>query len=264
MRQGSIYCIGLLSPMLLAQASTAPTPAPTPQIESSTAVPAQAWQFVTLANQARATAGLAPLQWDAALATAAHQHCQRMAAEGNVSHRYAGEPDLSQRAAQAGAHFSLIEENVAVGAAPAAIHEQWMGSPEHRFALLSPDVDQVGVGVVASGDALYVVADFARAVPALSQAQVEAAIAGLLRAKGISVLDDPTEVRVFCALPRGAKSSGQAGYLIRWQDADLTQLPQSLVDHIKSGDYKKGAVGSCPPHDVEDAFTVYRVAVFLY
>jgi uncharacterized protein YkwD len=52
------------------------------------------------------------------LAAAARRHCLRMAAEGPISHRYEGEPDLSERAAQAGAHFSLIEENVAVGPDP--------------------------------------------------------------------------------------------------------------------------------------------------
>ena len=89
----------------------------------------EAWQIVQLANQARAAAGAGPLTWDPALSAAARQHCLRMAAEGPISHRYGGEPDLDQRAGQAGAHFSLIEENVAVGPTPARIHEEWMNSP---------------------------------------------------------------------------------------------------------------------------------------
>ena len=84
---------------------------------------AEAEQIFALANQARAQAGVGRLQWDPALAAAALQHCQRMAAEGPIAHRYGGEPDLSGRAAQAGAHFSVIEENVAVGPSADAIHE---------------------------------------------------------------------------------------------------------------------------------------------
>src|SRR5271157_6069199 len=62
-------------------------------------------QVFALGNQARAQAGLASLAWDRALAAAALQHCRMMAAAGPVSHQYRGEPDLSSRAALAGAHF---------------------------------------------------------------------------------------------------------------------------------------------------------------
>src|SRR5579862_6923282 len=76
---------------------------------------AAAEQVFVLANQARMQAGVGRLQWDPALAAAALKHCLRMAQEGPIAHRYGGEADLSARAAQAGAHFSVIEENVAIG-----------------------------------------------------------------------------------------------------------------------------------------------------
>ncbi len=85
------------------------------QQQAGQVMPAAAEQLFALANQARAEAGAGRLKWDGALAEAARQHCLRMAAEGPISHRYGGEPDLSDRAGQAGAHFSLIEENVALG-----------------------------------------------------------------------------------------------------------------------------------------------------
>jgi uncharacterized protein YkwD len=72
-------------------------------------------QLFAMGNQARAKAGVAPLEWDPALAAAARKHCERMVAEGAISHRYGGELDLSERASSAGAHFGLIEENIAVG-----------------------------------------------------------------------------------------------------------------------------------------------------
>ena len=220
-----------------------------------------------LANQARAQAGAGPLQWDAALATAARQHCLRMAAEGSISHQYAGEQDVSARAAQAGAHFSLIEENVALAPTPAAIHDGWMHSPGHRANLLNPKVDHVGVAVVAGRDGLYVVADYERAVAVLSQAQIEAQIAGLVKASGIAIQPNPTLARTACAaegaMPRPA-SGQRPRFVMYWEDAQLTQLPKDLADALASGKYHQAAVGSCSPQGDEGAFTAYRIAVLLY
>jgi uncharacterized protein YkwD len=123
-------------------------------------LPAEAEEIRAMANQARAQAGAGRLEWDQALAAAALEHCQRMAAEGPISHQYRGEPDLSARAAQAGAHYSVIEENVAIGPSADRIHEEWMQSPGHRANLLSPDVDRVGIAVVAARGVLYAVADY--------------------------------------------------------------------------------------------------------
>jgi uncharacterized protein YkwD len=255
-----ILCLALVAPAALAQAPRASAS----QVEDSHAIQAEAWEIVALANQARAAGGAGPLRWDAALAAAARQHCLRMAAEGPIAHRYGGEPDVGGRAAQAGAHFSLIEENVAIGPTPAAIHEEWMHSPDHRANLLNPEVDRVGVALVASRGVLYAVADYARAAPVLTQAQVEAAIASLLRAQGVTLLADPTDARAYCAQNRGAKGSSQPGFRMLWQGADLTRLPQQLLDRIASGRYRQAAVGSCPPRDLEGSFTAYRVAVLLY
>jgi hypothetical protein len=230
----------------------------------SGAIQPEAWQIVQLANQARAAAGAGPLKWDWALARAARQHCLRMAAEGPISHRYGGEPDLDQRAGQAGAHFSLIEENVAIGPTPARIHDEWMNSAGHRANLLNPKVDRVGVAVVASRGVLYAAADYERSVPVLTQTQVEASIAQLLRDRGVTVPDDPTDARAYCAQGSVAINSGGAGFRMMWQEADLSKLPKGLRERLASGQYSRAAVGSCPEKDVEGSFTAYRVAVLLF
>jgi hypothetical protein len=247
-------------PVVLAQAS----PSSSTQSDRSRSIQPEAWQIVQLANQARAAAGAAPLKWDWALAAGARQHCLRMAAEGPISHRYGGEPDLDQRAGQAGAHFSLIEENVAVGPTAARIHDEWMNSSGHRANLLNPQVDRVGVAVVSSRGVLYAVADYERSVAILSQAQVEASIAQLLHARGITVRDDPTEARAYCTQGKGAGNSSESGFRMLWQEADLTILPRQLRDRLASGQYGQAAVGSCPAQGVEGSFTAYRVAVLLY
>ncbi len=224
-------------------------------------------QIFALANEARAKAGVGRLQWDPALAAAALYHCQRMAAEGPIAHRYGGEADVSGRAAKAGAHFSVIEENVAVGPSADAIHAEWMQSPGHRSNLLSPDVDHVGVAVVAARGELYAVADYSRAVEQLSAPQVEARVASLIRVSGVAILADPSVARSACTSDAGMPRTAGAPmlrFIMRWQDADLTRLPQTLVQKLASGNYRQAAVGSCPAQIAEGSFTAYRVAVLLY
>jgi uncharacterized protein YkwD len=250
------------APMLFAS----PAPAANIQLGNNQALRAKAQQLFVLGNQARAAHGLNPLRWDPALASAALSHCVRMAAEGPISHRYADEPDVSERAGQAGAHFSLIEENVAVGPYPASIHRAWMNSPHHRENLLSPEVDRVGVAVVARGDVIYAVVDFERTVEVLSREQVETALQNLLQVSGVSVHPNPAGARLACALDHGLPDSLDGlrpEFIVRWQDADLSHLPAQLMDRIVTGKYKEAAVGSCAPQSADNAFTVYRVAVLL-
>lgn len=227
----------------------------------------QAEQLFALANQSRAAQGVGPLKWDSALAAAALAHCRRMAQEGELSHRYGGEADLTDRAGLAGAHFSFIEENIALGSYVDQIHSGWMHSPPHRANLLNPNVDHVGIAVVAAQGVYYAVADYARAVQMLAASQIESEVAGLIRPSGVAIRNDPDLARAACALDHGlpqAASGPQPQFVIRWQSADLTHLPPDLVSKLGSGDYKQAAVGSCSPRNVEGDFTVYRVAVLLY
>ncbi len=237
------------------------------QSETGANLQAEAEQVLALANHARHIAGAGQLQWDPALAAAALYHCRWMVREGQIAHRYGGEPDLAQRAADAGAHFGVIEENVAIGPSAAGIHEEWMESPGHRANLLSPDVDRVGIAVMASRGVLYAVADYTQGVPSLSASQVEARVADLIRVSGIAIANDHALARTACAtdsgLPRGATGS-QPRFIMRWQDSDLDKLPQALADKLSTGNYRSAAIGSCPAPAGESAFSAYRVAVLLY
>jgi hypothetical protein len=254
--KGLIVCLALAPIVSMAQAPSLDLRAVQIQPES--------WQIVMLANQARAEARSGPLQWDPALAAAARQHCLRMAAEGPIAHRYGGEADVADRAGQAGARFSLIEENVAIGESPESIHDAWMHSPDHRANLLSPDVDRVGVAVVASRGVLYAVADYERSVPVLTQTQVEASIAELLRSRGMDLTGNPKDARASCVQDGLAASGKRPGFLMLWQGAELNRLPDALLNRISSGRYHQATVGSCQPQVAENSFTAYRVAVLLY
>ncbi len=52
-----------------------------------------------------------------------------------------------------------------------------MLSPPHRANLLNPAYNVVGLGVVRSGDRLYIVQDFGHALPNYSAAEVKDRIA---------------------------------------------------------------------------------------
>jgi uncharacterized protein YkwD len=265
-RQALVLSLALAAPLALMHPALAQAPWSRPaQIASSNAIQQEAWQLVLLANQSRAQAGAGLLRWDAALAAAARQHCLRMAAEGSISHQYPGEPDAGQRAAQAGAHFSLIEENVAIAPTPAAIHDGWMNSPHHRDNLLNPQVDHVGIAVVAGRYGLYAVADYERTVAVLSQTQIEAQVAGLLR--GVTIQLDPSLARTSCAaegaLPHPA-SGPRPRFAMYWEGADLTRLPKELSGALASGKYQQASVGNCSPQGEEGSFTAYRIVVLLY
>jgi Cysteine-rich secretory protein family len=229
--------------------------------------PAKAEQLYAMANETRAQAGLHRLEWDPALAEAAMKHCLRMAEEGPISHRYGGEPDLAARAGAAGAHFSLIEENIAVGPYPGKIHQEWLESPGHRDNLLNPEINRIGMAVVAAQGVLFAVADYARGVPVMETVQVESTVAALLRAKGVAVRRDATDARAACQLDRGLPSLVGADppqFAMRWQGPDPDRLPSELIERLGSGRYRQAEVGSCPARNVEGSFTVYRVAVLLY
>jgi len=120
-------------------------------------------ELFAAANQARRAQGLAPLRWDESLATAARRHAKVMAVRGSSQHGFEGEPSLSARVKQAGAHFSWLSENVTQGPTPEFIHVQLMKSPPHRANILDRDMDSIGVGVVERDGQFFAVEDFSQA-----------------------------------------------------------------------------------------------------
>jgi uncharacterized protein YkwD len=114
-------------------------------------------------NQARRARGLAPLRWDDRLAAAARLHAEVMAQRGSAQHGFTGEPTLTTRVKQAGAHFSWLSENVTQGPSPRFIHSQFMNSPPHRANILDRDMDSIGVGAVERGGQLFAVEDLSQA-----------------------------------------------------------------------------------------------------
>ena len=229
---------------------------------------AESQQLVALANRARAQAGVPALKWDPALAQAALKHTRRMVSEGGaIQHDYPGELALSERAGLSGAHFNLIEENIAVGPTSAEIHDAWMHSKLHRENMLNPEVNRIGVAVIARRGVLYATADFMRAVEAYTPVQVEERVGSLIARAGLKLVRDHSLAREACKADRGfprVEYGAQPGFVMRWQDSDVSHLPDNLVRQLSSKRFHEAAVGSCPPNGEAGTFTAYRVAVLLY
>jgi uncharacterized protein YkwD len=114
-------------------------------------------------NQARKAQGLPALRWDDSLAIAARRHAAVMAEHGEAQHQFGGEPSLSARVKQTGAHFGWLSENVTVGPSIDFVHNQFMNSPNHRANVLDRDMDSVGIGVIERAGRLFAVEDFSQA-----------------------------------------------------------------------------------------------------
>lgn len=256
--------LGLVGAVILMCETAAICQQPDTQSKNEGTDAQAAHQLLDLANGARVSAGLAKLEWDAGLANAAMKHCLRMSTEGQIAHRYPGEDDLTTRVGASGAHFRIIEENIAVASRVTLIHQGWLDSTEHRANLLNPRVDRVGIAVVTAQGVHFAVADYAEGVPELTQTEVEAVFAKLLRARGLMISNETGEARAYCAGPDVFFHDEIPQSMTRWQDPEVSRLPEELVRQLATSRYRKAAVGSCPPRDVNGAFTTYRVAVLLY
>jgi uncharacterized protein YkwD len=135
-------------------------------------------QILELANRSRQQAGAPPLTMDSGLSRAARVHAQAMLEARQLSHQFDGEPSLPQRLAAA-TQLQLDQEgeNVALDMDPAQAEQHLMLSPPHRANLLNPNYNVIGMGVIRSGDRLYVVQDFGHALPNYSLPEVKDRIA---------------------------------------------------------------------------------------
>lgn len=225
----------------------------------------KAERIFELTNQDRANQGLQPLRWNSALASAAAVHAARMKEERTLSHQYEGEPDLQERAAQAGAHFQAIAENIAMGPSAEAIEKQWMKSVPHRQNILDPEMNSIGIAVIEKGGYLYAVEDFADANAALTREQIEERVGDLLRAQKIDPSGPRSVGEETCTMgegiPASASQAGQVKAVMRFQTPDLSKLPDQIMQQLQTGRFTKAAVGACKSGGV---FTTYRVAVVLY
>jgi hypothetical protein len=212
------------------------------------------------ANRERVSRGLSALRWDDALAAAARDHAQRMAQSNALSHQFPGEPSLKDRTRQAGAHYSVIAENVAEGPSPAVIHSEWMNSAPHRANLLDPDLNAIGIAVVRSGSMLFAVQDFSQSVLSLDYQQQENQVGRLVAARGVK-LADTGDARKAC-IANGSFTATYPSLVMRFETSDLTRLPAEIDDKLRASQYHSASVVACDPTSSE--FSHYRIVIILF
>lgn len=108
----------------------------------------------------------APLRWDAAVARVALRHSEEMAREHRLSHTDVNGRTPAARMSEAGIAWTMVAENVAMAPSIEAANRMMMSEPSfqtnHRGNILDRRLNVVGIGVVASGDELWVTEDFLR------------------------------------------------------------------------------------------------------
>ena len=219
-------------------------------------------QLFELLNQERAAQGLSALRWDEALFKAARKHALRMADLNLLEHQLPNEANLEGRLTEAGAHFSVIAENIAFGGTPQTIHHGWMNSPGHRKNILDPRLTTVGIAVVHGQGALFAVQDFSQAVLQLSTEQQEQKMIGLLTARGFHSASSSVEARRACEAGSGFGGSNARG-MMRMELTDLDKLPEDIEKKLRSNPLAKAQVGACRAN-APAGFTRYRIAVLFF
>jgi uncharacterized protein YkwD len=216
--------------------------------------------LLSLANEARVQAGAPPLTLDAGLSRAARAHAETMFAARQLSHQFEGEPSLPQRlAAATQTQLDQEGENIALDFDAAAGHKHLMLSPPHRANLLNSAYNVVGLGVVRSGDRLYIVQDFGHALPSYSPAEVKDRIAATVaqvrhqaQQPDLARRDLPTADDAACSMGQADKLGtspvrqlAQRYTVLTYTSLHPETLPASASHMVSSHNLRSFSVGAC-------------------
>lgn len=111
-------------------------------------------KFIRRMNRARTTRLISKMRRDPELSKVARVHTRDMARAGTIFH---------QSSTQLGGRvvgWSLLGENVGVGATSKSLHKAFMNSPAHRENILRDTFNYVGVGTKRRDGRLYVTVVF--------------------------------------------------------------------------------------------------------
>lgn len=107
-----------------------------------------------LINASRAERGRRTLRISERLSSVAQKHASAMASAGRLYHN----PSLAQQLSTF--NWTILGENVGVGATVPTLHRAFMASDAHRRNILRRPFRRVGVGTVMAGGRLWVVVVF--------------------------------------------------------------------------------------------------------
>ncbi|HKW62167.1 MAG TPA: CAP domain-containing protein [Candidatus Acidoferrum sp.] len=220
-------------------------------------------ELFDLLNDERLANDLPELEWDDALFKAARQHALLMLNLNTMEHQLPGEPGLEERVTAAGARFTYLAENIAIGKDSATIHSGWMRSPGHRANILNPRITAVGIAVVNGPAGLFAVQDFSHAFASLSLEQQEKEVASLLTTKGLHVTGAAAEARRSCDGKIGGALGATSGAVIRFEAGDLSTLDPELERKIAAEPHRNVTVGACQTRE-KAGFARYKIALLFF
>jgi len=235
-------------------------------------------QLVELINQERAQAGQPPLAVDERLTQAARRHTELLVQHAALSHQFVGEPTLDVRLADERLRSDRQAENVAQEMDVAGVHAVLMNSPPHRANILSPKYNAVGVGVMQSGDKVYVTEDFAHRLPDYSDEQadevLQKAIAGYAHSMGLAApLRKPQaairqmacDMAVIDALDTGTpRRIPGVHQVLAWTADELEQLPPSVQEALSQPLNNGYSLGMCFAPSATHPGGMYWVVMVVY
>lgn len=235
-------------------------------------------QLVELLNQARSEQGLQPLVVDDRLTKAARKHTELMVQHSQLSHQFEGEPPMQIRFSNENLPSDRQSENLALNNRDiASAHEGLMHSPPHRKSILDPEFNVVGIGVLRSGEEIFVTEDFARKLPEYSEPQAEAsaqaAIEQYAKSRGLHapVRRPQLQLRhMACQMAlNDALNSSDALQLpgahgvLAWTGDDPAQLPKGIAQ-VLSSQTSGYSLGACFAPSVRHPGGVYWVVMVTY
>lgn len=199
-------------------------------------------QLFTLINQERGKAGLEPYTLDQRLTRAARKHAQLMIDRDSLMHQLLGEDPLVLRLSAEGVRCDHDGENIALNGDVASAHVALMDSPGHRANILAKHFNAVGIGVVHTGDLVYVTEDFAHVMPDYSEFEADAAaqqaISDFARGLGLPIPVRHTRTqlaRMACEMAQQDKLDSsrtrevpEVTAAVAWTATDLRKLPPGL------------------------------------
>lgn len=117
------------------------------------AASAQESKVLALTNDVRASVGAPALAWDEGLATIARGWAAKMAADGIISHN----PSYTS---QITGTWAKASENVGQGPDIDTVHRALVASHSHYVNMTDTEVTLIGIGVVTSGNTVFIVENF--------------------------------------------------------------------------------------------------------
>ncbi|HEV1995178.1 MAG TPA: CAP domain-containing protein [Candidatus Acidoferrum sp.] len=232
-------------------------------------------KLFNLMNQEREKAGLLKFQWSADLAKSARAHAQLLTEHRELSHRFTGEPVLSDRIGATGLRYDAAAENVASAAEVEDAHAALMKSPGHRANILNPKYNAAGLAVVPHGARVYVAQNFAHVLPVYSETQfrrdVVAAVNKLRQSKGIGAIlarADAALRDAACAenpnLQRLIRTLPGVTHLVAFTSSVPDKLPESLDKAVSDATMGRMNIGVCFRPGPEHGFASFSILAAFY